>query len=308
MPKNKNQSRVVDRSSTKSSAHSKQPSTVSGRWLLIALGITLVAAIFCAWASLALLFWQGSWQLLYHPTATVARTPASVGVPFEPVGFAATETGLLRLQGWWIPAAPNARFSRYTVLFLHGQNGNLGDQVDALARLHSVGMNILAFDYRGYGQSLFERPSKPHWRQDVEWALGYLTQTRHIDPRTIVLYGNQLGANLALEVAAAHPELGGVVLESPLEDPMSAIFNDPRSRLLPAHVLVRDHFDLDAAAAALRIPSLWLSQAKANDGADTADTLPAFGKVSAPKQAAKSNSSMDFDDALMRWLDGLAAQ
>lgn len=303
MPKNKNQLRVVDRSSTKLSAHSKQPATVSGRWLMSALGITLVAALFCAWASLALLFWQGSWQLLYHPTATVARTPASVGMPFEPVGLAATETGQLRLRGWWIPSAPDARFSRYTVLFLHGQSGSLGNQVDALARLHSVGANILAFDYRGYGQSQFARPSEARWREDADWALAYLTQTRHIDPHTIVLYGNQLGANLALEVATAHPELGGVVLESPLEDPMSAIFNDPRARLLPSHVLVRDRFDLDAAAAALRIPSLWLSQPGAGS-----DELPAYGKVSAPKQAAKLNSSMEFGDEFAHWLDGLAAR
>ena len=32
-------------------------------------------------------------------------------------------------SGWWIPAEPGATFSRFTVLYLHGQDGNLGDTV-----------------------------------------------------------------------------------------------------------------------------------------------------------------------------------
>ena len=162
-----------------------------------------------------------------------------------------------RLTGWWIPAAPDARESRYTFLYLHSQDGDLGDAVDHLAELHAAGVNVFAFDYRGYGQSEFGHPSEARWREDAGSALQYLTATRHIDPGTIVLDGSNLGADLALEVAAAHSELAGVVLESPIEDPMSAIFNDARATLVPAHLLVGDRYDLNAPAAALRIPSLW---------------------------------------------------
>ncbi len=62
---------------------------------------------------------------------------------------------------------------------------------------------MLAFDYRGYGQSQFVRPSEAHWRQDAEWALKYLTGTRHIAARYDSARRRRLGANLALEVAAA---------------------------------------------------------------------------------------------------------
>ena len=155
---------------------------VSGRWLVSAVALTIGAAALCGWCALCLLFWQGSWQLLYHPAAAVERTPAGVGLAFDPVGIASTDAGEPLLRGWWIPAAPGAASSRFTVLFLHGQNGNLGDTVDALARLHAVGVNVLVFDYRGYGQSQFARPSEAHWRQDAEWALEYLEGTRHIDP------------------------------------------------------------------------------------------------------------------------------
>ncbi len=285
-----------------------QPPTVSGRWLLVALSLTVVAAAICGWGALCLLFWQGSWQLLYHPKSAVTRTPASAGLAFEPIGFAVNDAGQPRLEGWWIPAAPNARFSRYTVVYLHGSNGNLGDTVPALARLHSVGVNVFAFDYRGYGQSRFVHPSEARWRQDAGWALQYLTGTRQMSLRTIVLDGEGLGANLALEIAAAHPELAGVVLESPLRAPMNAVFGDPRARMIPAHLLVRDRFALDSPAASLRIPSLWfLSTSGQSETGHSGEQPEAFRKVSAAKTLVwlppSTAANKTYTDAFSRWLE-----
>ena len=314
MPGKKSQLQIVSR---RSEPRDKDPDgartappTVSGRWILGALAVMFVAAAFCAWGSLALLFWQGYWQLLYHPAAKVTRKPASVGLAFDPVGFDVTETGSPRLRGWWVPAAPGAPLRRYTVLYLHGQNGNLGGCVDALAALHRAGVNAMAFDYRGYGESEFVHPSEKHWRQDAESALEYLTGTRQIGAGTIVLEGAELGANLALEVAAAHPELAGVVLEAPLEAPLQAIYGDPRSRLIPAHLLVSDRYDSTAAAVALRVPSLWFFSAALPTELGSAEkTPPAYRAVTAQKifvrVPASTNRQKDFADALSRWLDGL---
>ena len=316
IPNKKPQPRLVprpqtrDRQPAQASARrgTAAPPTVPGRWLLSAVGLTFVAAAFCAWGTLCLLFWQGGWQLLYHPAGVVARTPASLGVNFDPLRLAATDAGVLRLDGWWIPAAPGARFSRFTVLYFHGRNGNMGDNVAALARLHSAGVNVLAFDYRGYGKSVFARPSETRWRQDAEWALQYLTKTRQMSPGAMVLDGTGLGANLALEVAAAHPELAGVILESPLPDPMKPVFSDPRAALVPAHLLVRDRYGLNAPAAKLRIPSLWFYSSA---GPGLGGNQPAaYGKVSAPKMLvwlpASPAAEKDYQDALARWLDSLS--
>jgi hypothetical protein len=285
--------------------------TVSGRWLLTAASLAILGAALCAWGALCLLFWQGSWQLLYHPSAAITRTPASVGLAFDSVGFATTQAGQPQLKGWWIPAAADARYERKTVLYLHGQNGNLSDTVDELAALHALGLNMLAFDYRGYGQSEFQRPSEARWREDAESALDYLTATRHLAANTIVLDGKDLGANLALEIAAAHPELAGVVAESPLDAPMQAIFNDPRAKMVPAHALVRDRFDSDAPASALRIPSLWFLQASSAGKAGATAQPIAFKKVAAEKMLVwlKAGSDRrDLSDSLARWLDGLPAK
>jgi len=279
---------------------------VSGRWLLAAVCGTIAAAALCGWLGLCLLFWQGSWQLLYHPAATDASTPANAGLTFDPVAFAVTDTGVSRLKGWWIPAAQGAQRTRFTIIYLHGQNGNLGDTVDALAQLHAAGVNVLAFDYRGYGASQFARPSEAHWRQDADWALDYLTGTRQVDSGSIVLDGTGLGANLALEVAAKHPELAGVVVGSPIDDPAGAIFNDARARLVPARLLVRDRYDLNAAAGMLRVPLLWFERA---DAATEGQQPEAYKKVAALKMLVWLNPSVDVNkeaaDALSRWLDGL---
>jgi pimeloyl-ACP methyl ester carboxylesterase len=281
-----------------------KPPLVSGRWLILAVGGSIAAAAVCGWLALCLLFWQGSWQLLYHPAAAVERTPASVGLPFDPVAFAVTDTGMPRLRGWWIPAAPGSRYARFTIVYLHGQAGNLGDTVDELTRLHAVGVNVLAFDYRGYGQSEFARPSEAHWRQDAEWALEYLQGTRHVAADSIVLDGAGLGADLALEVAVAHPDLAGVVAESPAAEPLNPIFIDPRARLVPARLLVRDRYDLDAAAGAVRIPVLWFERPMQDEESR------AYAQVAARKMivwlGAGGDGNGEFESALSRWLDEVA--
>ena len=293
-------------------AHRSAPPTVSGRWMLIATGIAIGAAAACAWLTLCFLFWQGSWQLLYQPAAAVTRTPASVGLGFDPIAFATTEAGLPRLKGWWIPGEAQSRF---TAIYLHGASGNVGDTVDALKALHDAGMNVLAFDYRGYGQSEAAHPSEAHWREDAESAIEYLTNTRHIPAASIVLFGQGLGANLALEVAAAHPDLGGVVMDAPVNAPQDAIFNDPRARLVPARLLMRDRWDAHAAAADLLIPSLWFyrtgAQSSMPQGTQEAEQA-AYSRITARKQGVwlpdASDAGKSFGSALTRWLDDLPAE
>ncbi len=293
----------------RTSAASAQPPTVSLRWLAAAIGVTIVAAAVCAWGALCLMVWQGSWQLLYHPTAAVTRTPAGAGLPFDSIGFATTEAGLPRLKGWWIPAPPGAVNSRYTALYLHGATGNLGDSVDELYRLHAAGLNVLAFDYRGYGGSQFVHPSEDRWRQDAEWALQYLTGTRHVAAKSIVLVGSGLGANLALEVAAAHSNLAGVVLDEPLAAPANAIFADPRTRLVPARALVRDRWNSNASAVALHIPSLWFYFTAAPGIVSLSAKPELFQKAPSPKMLfwliSTRESNADFANALSRWLSDL---
>jgi hypothetical protein len=317
MPRKKAKSQANTHSAAGARAKANSPArpappTVPGRWILGAVAGVVAAAAVCVWLVLCLLFWQGNWQLLYHPVSTVAQTPASAGLAFDPIGFAVTADGVPQLSGWWIPAAPGSRHSRHTVLYLHGQDGNLGDTISALAQLHQAGVNVFAFDYRGYGQSKPAHPSEAHWLEDAGWALDYLTETRHIDPHSIVVHGKDLGANLALEFADAHHELAGVMVDSPLTDATRPIFADGRARTVPAHLLVRDRYRLLPAAAGLTIPSLWFlpSQTNAAAGSTSIDTA-AFEHTPSRKMFVwlppGQPSNARFAEAFTRWLDELSA-
>jgi uncharacterized protein len=287
------------------------PPQVSGRWLLLALAGALGAAALCGWCALCLLYWQGNWQLLYHPSAALTRTPTGAGLGFDNVGFATTPSGFPRLSGWWIPAAADAPESRFTVLYFHDQDGNLSGAVDQLAQLHAAGVNVFAFDYRGYGQSLFAHPSEKRWLEDAGWAFQYLTATRHIDPHVLIVDGRGLGADLAVEFAAAHPDLAGVVADAPAQDAARVLFDDARARMVPAHWLARDRWDFPDSAADLRIPSLWFLPFpdEPRDGAPMRN--PAFfEKISAPKMFVwlppGRTTTVSFSGEFARWLDSLA--
>jgi pimeloyl-ACP methyl ester carboxylesterase len=180
--------------------------------------------------------------------------------------------------------------------------------VDALIPLHAAGMNVFAFDYRGYGLSAFQRPSETHWREDAESAIDYLTNTRHVPAGALVLVGKGLGADLALEVAAAHPELAGIILDEPLSTPTDAIFRDPRAKLVPAHLLVNDRWNPIPPATNLRAPSLWFYRTRVDD--QPSDAIHnAYQSIAAPKQqvwvAGSPDAASNFDLALRRWLDDL---
>ncbi|HZZ39619.1 MAG TPA: hypothetical protein VFE06_10825, partial [Acidobacteriaceae bacterium] len=111
------------------------PPTVSARWLLSGFALTFLLAVLCGYAALGLLFYQGQWQLLFHPGHTITATPASTGLAYQEIHFDVTNAGQPRLDAWWIPASPRARFATDTILFLHNATGSLSDALPALTRL-----------------------------------------------------------------------------------------------------------------------------------------------------------------------------
>ena len=252
-PRQKAAARIAERLSQTS-----PPPVISGRWLAWALLGALFAAVICAYAALCLLVYQGQWQLILHPSAAIARTPASQGLKFDDIRFDYAETGSPRLDGWWVPADTDARWSASTILYLHGGDGSLSGTVDDLATLHSVGINVFAFDYRGYGRSAGPTPREKHMREDAEAAWSYLSDTRHIDPKSIVIYGSGIGASLAADLAVRHTP-AGLILDGPSEPARQLIRGDARARIVPGF-LITERFDPAESLQALGVPKLFLDR------------------------------------------------
>ena len=235
-----------------------EPITVDPIWLLKAGAITVLAAIFCAWLTLCGLFYQGQWQLVLHPSAIVDKTPATLGLPFDPISFAVNDSGTPQLTGWYLPAGPGARFSKTTILFLHDGAGSLADTLPQLQQLHALGLNIFAFDYRGYGLSVHSHLSNAHLSADAESAYQYLAETKKLNPKQIIPFGDGIGASLALEIAQNHPRTPAIIAENPVPDLLQKAKTDPRSHLVPVGLLYNNPFDLSALST-LPTPKLLIA-------------------------------------------------
>jgi hypothetical protein len=232
------------------------PELIDPRWIIKALALVFAVALLCAWGTLCLLWYQGQWQLVLHPTRTVATTPASLGLKFTELHFADDATGKPQLDGWLIPATTA---SAPTALFLHSADGSESAALPRALTLHNAGLNVLLFDYRGYGRSTGKHPTQTSMQQDAEAALTFLLYTQHVPPQSIVLYGNGLGASLAVQLAAAHHDISAVILDAPDGDLLNRAAHDPRSRLVPARLLFNQIFPLAEPLRTLSTPKLLIS-------------------------------------------------
>ena len=89
------------------------------------------------------------------------------------------------------------------ILFIHGNGGNLTYRQDQYQIFHQLGYQVLAFDYRGYGQST-GNPSEKHMYQDAETVWDYLIRSGYT-PEKLIVYGESIGCAVASHLASQRP-------------------------------------------------------------------------------------------------------
>jgi len=140
--------------------------------------------------------------LLFPRVASLTGLPApsaDLALPFKSVSFSTADS--VRLHAWIIPAGgPDS--SGTWILLCHGQSGNIATTVRPryYAHLRDLGVNILAFDWRGFGLSGSE-PSEEGLYRDATAAYNYLRAALRVPPDDIVIYGHSLGTAPAIELA-----------------------------------------------------------------------------------------------------------
>jgi len=249
-----------------------QPQVVDPLWLLKALGLILLLALVCGYLTLCVLFYQGQWQLVLHPSRSTPTPSRIADTAVLPIHFGLGESAMPQLTGWWLPAVPTSRYAADTVLYLPSGDGSLADSNAAttLAAFHSAGINVFAFDYRGYGQSAPLHPNQQSMQQDAAFAWQYLTGSRHLAPGQIVLSGTGVGAALATQLAAQHPQVPALILRAPRPDLLALVRTDPRTRLLPVGLLFHDRFEIAPTLATLPTPKLLISDGSAQPAGGSA--------------------------------------
>ncbi len=189
-------------------------------------------------------------RLIYFPFRELELQPVAYGLRNEEA-FLVAEDGV-RLHAWFLPLEAAAR----TVLVCNGNAGNMSYRLDrAVEMQRRLGLSVLLFDYRGYGRSEGS-PDEQGTYKDARAAYRYLIESKRVPATDIVLFGESLGAAIAVQVALEGPA-GALVLESAF----TSIPDMARAAypfLPPVGPLIRTRYETLAKIPKLTLPLLIL--------------------------------------------------
>lgn len=146
--------------------------------------------------------------LIFQPDErTVGPSPDRFALREKRVTYASTDD--VTVSAWLIPAAEP---SDTWMLICHGNLGSIGygARPEFYASMRDLGINLLAFDYRGFGESN-GTPDERGFYDDATASYRYLTDTLHVPPQRIVIFGHSLGSGVAIELASRVPAAGLIV-------------------------------------------------------------------------------------------------
>lgn len=183
---------------------------------------------------------------IYFPSAIIEFTPADKGLSFEEV-FYRTSDGK-KNNGWFVPA----QNARGTMLFCHGNGGNIGHRIDFLEIFNKLKLNVFIFDYRGYGKSP-GRPSEKGIYLDAKGAYDYLSGRADIDKDKIVLYGESLGGAVVIDLAKKIKASGLIIFGA-----FTSVGDMGRElySYLPIKLIITQRYDSRSKIKDLTIPKL----------------------------------------------------
>jgi fermentation-respiration switch protein FrsA (DUF1100 family) len=262
--------------------------------------LTVAAAVLVTAVILALV-WTLQRQLMYFPDAGVP-SPGTVGLPGAETVTFATADGL-SLGGWFIPSsvfrradasASADRTPAATVLVFNGNAGNRAYRAPLATALQEHGLNVLLFDYRGYGGNAGS-PTETGLAADARAARAYLTSRKDVDASRLIYLGESLGTGVAVALAAEEPP-AALILRSPYTS--MADVGAHHYPFLPVRLLLRDRFASADAIGRIRSALLVIA-------GDQDEVVPfeqsrrLFDAASSPKEFVAIPGASHNDEALL---------
>ena len=177
--------------------------------------------------------------LIFFPERDVPAPPAGVSE------HVFTTTDAVRIHAWWAEV-PDARA---TLVWSHGNGGNIAGRGTVLQGLVARGVSVLAYDYRGYGRSA-GRPSEEGVYLDALAAYDHL-RMRGVPPSRLVAFGESLGGAVSVHLVSQRP-CAGLVLVSPF----TSLRDVARVHYGPLAALAGDRFDALGLMPTIRRPLL----------------------------------------------------
>lgn len=171
--------------------------------------LKLVIIIIGAYVALCIYVYYIQSSLIYYPDMpgrNLVATPENIGLAYQDVEIITTDN--IKLHGWFIPHDK----VKNTVLFFHGNAGNISHRLESIEIFHRLGLNVFIIDYRGYGQSEGKTTEQGTY-QDAEAAWKYLHDAQGISGQQIIIFGRSLGASIAAWLASKHTP-AALIIES----------------------------------------------------------------------------------------------
>ena len=215
---------------------------------------SLVILVVVVYVALLLLLRLNESRLIYFPgpQRSLLAPPGSLNLPVERVTFP-TEDGLT-LASWVIPAGRDS--TGLWLLICHGNAGNLSEfgRPVHYAGLRELGLHLLAFDYRGYGESE-GLPTESGLYKDADAAYRYLRDQRGVPADRIIVFGHSLGSAVAVDLASRVP-VGGLVVEGALTSVIDR--GQELYPFIPVRWIAGTRFASIAKIAKVTVPKLFL--------------------------------------------------
>lgn len=191
--------------------------------------------------------WLGQRHLMYVPDrARVAPDAAGLANVREHVLRASDGECILSWRADGDPGRP-------TILYLHGNAGNLASRADRFQRYQSRGFALLMMSWRGYSGSS-GNPTEANNVADARLAYDTL-RAQGVRSEDIVVYGESLGSGVAIQLAAERP-VAALVLDAPYTSIIDvALLTYP---YLPVRPLLIDRYESDRHIARVKAPVLVL--------------------------------------------------
>ncbi|CAF1114469.1 unnamed protein product [Adineta steineri] len=161
-------------------------------------------------------------MLLFQPNEpdtarTIVQTPDLFHMEYEIVTIETADKE--KLHGYLLTQMQRTNECA-TLVFFHGNAGNIGHRLHNAHLLYQAcNINILLFDYRGYGKST-GTPSETGLYIDAQAVYDYIRTRTDLNQEKIFIFGRSLGGAVALHLAShlaeteATPPLYCVIVEN----------------------------------------------------------------------------------------------
>jgi fermentation-respiration switch protein FrsA (DUF1100 family) len=176
-------------------------------------------------------------SLIFQPEFDVPDPPPGVKER-----WITTEDGV-RLNAWYVEVARTAP----TLVWSHGNGGNIAGRSDVLLALAAHDLNVLAYDYRGYGKSAGQPDEAGVYRDALA---AYDSAHRHGAPAArIICFGESLGGAVSIDLAGKRPCAGVAVVST-----FTTMRDVAWSHFGPLSLLVGDRFNALRRVHSLAVP------------------------------------------------------